>query len=206
MAVTLLAVFAAPALAGQASSGQLFFYPCTSCHPIAPGSIAAGRQLPNGFKSHQIVLEGHDSLGQGKAACLACHEDAAKNPGMLKTLDGSLVEITGDVSLVCARCHSGKYAEWQEGHPRSQHAQVHRVRLPRPPHARSSSTPVRCSRLWGAASSSRCCPRRRRSCRCRSAPRTPKPYTPAWFAVAVMLGVVAAGGIVVKLTQGRSKR
>ncbi|MEI8083949.1 MAG: hypothetical protein WCI74_19095, partial [Actinomycetes bacterium] len=104
-----------PAYAGQASSGQLFFYPCTTCHPIVPGSIEAGRKLPNDFKGHEIELEGHDSLGKGEAACLACHEDADKNPGMLKTLDGSLVDITGDVSLVCARCHSGKYSEWQQG-------------------------------------------------------------------------------------------
>ncbi len=116
--------------------GELFFDPCTSCHPVAPGSIEGGRKLPNDFKGHEIVLEGHDKLGPGEAACVVCHEDAEKNPGMLKTIDGSLVDIKGDVSLVCFRCHSQKYAAWKAGRPRARVIQVHGGGLPRPSHAR----------------------------------------------------------------------
>ena len=57
----------------------------------------------------------HDVLGKGDAACLVCHDDPAKNPGMLKLADGSLVDIKGDVAAVCFRCHSTKYKEWKAG-------------------------------------------------------------------------------------------
>jgi len=183
----------------------LFFYPCTSCHPIAPGSIAAGRKLPNDFKSHEIVLQGHDSLGEGRTACLACHEDSAKNPGMLKTLDGSLVEITGDVSRVCARCHSGKYAEWQEG--------IHGRNMPKctasgchDPHTPQYIYAGPLLPFVGSGFQFQVLPHFAEFMPLPSAPRTPKAYTPAWFAVVVVLGVIAAGGIGVKLTLGRSKR
>lgn len=115
----------ATALAGRASSGELFFYPCDSCHPVtigANGEPLAGT-LPIEFAGHEIVLEGHDQLGIGDAACLACHDDPASDPGMLKLADGSLVEITGDTAAVCYRCHSEKYEEWEAGtHGRGQPA------------------------------------------------------------------------------------
>ena len=116
----LAAVFAAssvPAFAGQSSSGELLYYPCTSCHPVhlIPGTDKPDRALPNGFQGHQIVLWGHDKLGQGDAACPVCHDDMTRNPGKLKTADGSLIDITGDISLVCYRCHSTKYKEWKAG-------------------------------------------------------------------------------------------
>jgi hypothetical protein len=108
------ALWAAPAFAGQASSGQLFFYPCTSCHPLGAGNTPL-HPLPNNFKGHQIVLEGHSALGVGEAACLTCHDDPTRNPGMLKTANGSLVPITGDIAQVCYRCHEDKYKEWKAG-------------------------------------------------------------------------------------------
>ncbi|MDR3687444.1 MAG: hypothetical protein P4L93_10860, partial [Coriobacteriia bacterium] len=37
-ALAVCALLAAPAFAGRASSGELLFYPCTSCHPV--GEIA----------------------------------------------------------------------------------------------------------------------------------------------------------------------
>jgi len=120
---------AAYASAGQASSGQLFFYPCTSCHPVfmvpgaTPGSEKPSKALPNGMQGHQIVLEAHDKLGE--EACVVCHDDPERNPGKLKLIDGSLIDITGDMSLVCYRCHEAKYKEFRAGtHGRHQESCV----------------------------------------------------------------------------------
>lgn len=105
------------AVAGQASVGRLTFYPCTRCHPVTidPATGKSTRPVPNDFKGHKIVLEGHDKLGKGDLACLVCHDDASRNPGKLKAIDGSLVDVTGDVSLVCYRCHEAKYREFKAG-------------------------------------------------------------------------------------------
>jgi hypothetical protein len=108
--------WAAPALAAGASSGELFFYPCTSCHPVTSAkSGQPPKVLPNGFKGHDVSLAGHDKLGRGTDACLVCHDDPSRNPGMLKLGDGTFVDIRGDVARVCYRCHSDKYKEWQAG-------------------------------------------------------------------------------------------
>jgi hypothetical protein len=117
IALFIIAVFVAPALGGQASSGELFFYPCTSCHPVRliPGTEKPAGNLPNDFQGHGIVLVGHDALGAGGAACAVCHDDPAKNPGMLKLADGTLIDIKGDVSLVCYRCHSTQYKQFKAG-------------------------------------------------------------------------------------------
>ena len=117
LAFLFLFASAAPALAIQASSGELLFYPCTDCHPVTiiPGTNRPSRPLPNDFKGHDIVLQGHDKLGKGNTACLACHDDPSRNPGMLKLADGSLIDIKGDVAQVCYRCHSAKYKEWKAG-------------------------------------------------------------------------------------------
>ncbi|MDO8964043.1 MAG: cytochrome c3 family protein [Coriobacteriia bacterium] len=112
-----------PAFAGQAGSGELFFYPCTSCHPVTmiPGTEDPSRPLPNGFKGHDVTLEGHDKLGRDDVACLTCHDDPAKDPGKLKIAGGGVVDIKGDVSQVCYRCHSAKYKEFKAGtHGRGQ--------------------------------------------------------------------------------------
>jgi hypothetical protein len=114
--VTLLAavilVFAAPtgADAGKPATGEPLFYPCTSCHPAGEGKV-----LPNDFKGHRIKLQGHDVLGKGDQACLICHDAPTKDPSKLKLIDGSLIDIKGDVALVCFRCHSAKYNEWKAG-------------------------------------------------------------------------------------------
>lgn len=104
------------AYAGTASTGELAFFPCTKCHPVAVGSDGepTGR-LPNGFKKHEIKLEVHDILGTGDTACLACHESPQKNPGKLILPDGSTVDVNGDVSRVCQRCHFEKYRQWKTG-------------------------------------------------------------------------------------------
>jgi hypothetical protein len=112
-----MAVSPAVALAGQAASGELLFYPCTSCHPVTmlPGTEQPSKRLPGGFKGHEIVLIGHKTLGQGSAACLVCHDDPSRDPSKLKLADGTLVDIKGNVALVCYRCHSTKYKEWKAG-------------------------------------------------------------------------------------------
>ncbi|MHB1342426.1 MAG: cytochrome c3 family protein [Coriobacteriia bacterium] len=106
----------APAHAGQSSTGELAFLPCTKCHPVTLGSDGKPvPPLPNGFEKHAIELEVHDTLGTDDKACLACHDDPSRNPGMLVLPDGTLVDITADVSRVCQRCHFEKYAEWKAG-------------------------------------------------------------------------------------------
>ena len=126
IAVAMAAALLAPATAhaGQASSGELFFYPCTTCHPVTmvpgptPGTEIPSRPLPNGMTGHTIVLEGHDKLGSPAdpgTACLACHDDPARNPGKLIIAGGGFVDIKGDVALVCYRCHEAKYKEFKAG-------------------------------------------------------------------------------------------
>ncbi|MRS13088.1 MAG: hypothetical protein EG823_08470 [Actinobacteria bacterium] len=73
------------------------------------------KALPIGMEKHEISLEVHDTLGTDDKACLGCHDDPSRNPGMLILPDGSLVDITGDVSRVCQRCHFEKYTEWEQG-------------------------------------------------------------------------------------------
>jgi hypothetical protein len=113
---------AAPAFAGQASTGQLFFFPCAQCHPVTmvpgPGGVEKpSHPLPNGMTGHTIVLETHDKLGGGDtdAACLTCHDDPTRNPGKLKIAGGKFIDIKGDISLVCYTCHEAKYKEFKEG-------------------------------------------------------------------------------------------
>jgi hypothetical protein len=204
---TLLIVSAAPALAGQASAGQLFFDPCTSCHPIAPGAIEGGRKLPNGFKGHQIVLEGHDKLGPAEEACVVCHDDADKNPGMLKSIDGSLVDIKGDVSLVCFRCHSTKYAEWKagthgRGSPKCTSSGCH------DPHTPGYIYAGPLMPFVGTGFQFRVLPDRKpfMPLMAPAPPGIPPVETPWWFPIVVTLGVVVAGGLVGTLIVGRSKR
>lgn len=115
--VLFVAFLAAPyAFAGQSATGELAFSPCTQCHPVTLGSDGEPtKELPIGLARHQVELEVHDILGEGDAACVACHDDPSRNPGMLLLADGSLVDITGDVSKVCQRCHFEKYREWEVG-------------------------------------------------------------------------------------------
>jgi hypothetical protein len=119
-ALILFALTAAPALGvGQASSGELLFYPCTSCHPVTDG-VASGA-LPNDFAGHQIELVGHDVLGEGIEACVVCHDDPSRDPGKLRVLGGGFVDAGGDISRACYTCHAGMYEEWAAGiHGRDQ--------------------------------------------------------------------------------------
>jgi len=109
--VVLLAMSPGIAYAGKPGTGEPLFYPCSACHP----TDGSAEGLPNDFTGHRIKLQGHDVLGEGSQACLVCHDEASKDPGKLKLIDGSLVDITGDVALVCFRCHSAVYNEWKAG-------------------------------------------------------------------------------------------
>jgi len=207
-ALALWALVAAPAFAGRASSGELLFYPCTSCHPV--GEIAAtgkaDRALPGGFQGHQVVLAGHDKLGKGEAACLVCHDDMTRNPGMLKAIDGSLIDIkTGDISLVCFRCHSTKYNEFKAGtHGKHQASCVaagcHDPHTPGYIYAPPLMPFVGTGFQFKVLST-------REPFKALAAPAPNPPVsTPWWFAAIAALGMVTAGGLIGMLASGRFKR
>jgi hypothetical protein len=195
------------ALAGQASSGQLLYYPCTSCHPVhlIPGTKTPTRRLPNGFTGHGIVLEGHDKLGAGGAACLACHDDPTRNPGKLKTAEGTLIDITGDTALVCYRCHSTKYKEWKAGthgkhKPSCVAAGCHDPHTPRSIYAAPLMPFV------GTGFQFRILPVREPFSPLAPPAPSPPVTVPPWFVVLSVVAVVVAGGLAGGLVTGRSQR
>lgn len=204
LALATLALAAAPpAFAGQASSGELLFYPCTSCHPVRQGQAA--RKLPNGFKGHEVVLEGHDKLGKGDAACLVCHDDRGRNPGKLKLVDGSLIDIQGDVAQVCFRCHSAKYEEWKAG--------THGKRRPKctaagchDPHTPGSVYAAPMLPFMGGGFQVNVLPERRTFVALAQPAPPPGVETPMWFSIVAVVGLVAVGGQMVRLALGRRTR
>jgi hypothetical protein len=197
---------AAPAFAGAASLGQPLFYPCTSCHPVTLG--ADGRPtkpLPNGFTGHVIALESHDKLGQGNAACLVCHDDPSRDPGKLKLIDGSLVDITGDVSRVCYRCHEQKYKDWQAGTHGKHEAKCtaagcHDPHTPAYVFA-SAVLPFSASGFQVRAVSDR-----KAFTPLASAPLPPPVKTPSWLLIATTIGMTVSAGLVGSMILRRPKR
>lgn len=199
-ALWLLALAPAPALAGQASAGELFFYPCSSCHPVVPGA-----PLPNEFKGHGIVLQGHDKLGKADTACLACHDDPAKDPGKLKLADGSLIDITGHVAQVCYRCHSAKYQEWTAGihgknKPKCTSSGCHDPHTPGYIYAEPLRPFVATGFQFAAVSE------RVAFTPLAAPPPDPHVLTPPWYSAVALVGLVIAGGLLGSLFVGRSKR
>ena len=207
-ALAVLAMCAVPAFAGQASTGELLFYPCTSCHPLhtIPGTERATKPLPNNFAGHQIVLEGHDVLGAGHAACPVCHDDQTRNPGMLKTVDGTLTDIkTGNIAAVCERCHEDKYRDWKAGthgkhKPSCVAAGCHDPHTPQFIYA-APLTP-----FIGTGFQFQVLPQR--VAFRPLAPPAPSPATiiPGWFTLMALLGFVVVAGLVGTLASGRFKR
>lgn len=116
--VALVVLPVAPAIAGQASTGKLLFYPCTDCHPVTVDKVTGkpSHPIPIDFKGHGIVLEGHDVLGKDEAACLTCHDDSEHNPGLLRAVDGTRIDVkTGDIARLCQKCHFEKYNQFKQG-------------------------------------------------------------------------------------------
>jgi len=204
--IALWALVAPGAFAGQASTGELAFYPCTQCHPVTLGPDGKPtKPLPIGLEQHEITLEVHDILGTDDKACLACHDDPSRNPGMLILADGSLVEITGDTARVCQRCHFEKYREWTSGihgrdAPKCTAAGCHDPHTPSwiyiealPPF---QGTGMQVHAVW-----------EREPFMPFAGPPVPPPvFTPTWFVVLTVLGGVAILGLVGYMTLGRSKR
>jgi hypothetical protein len=206
-ATVLLLSSAAPAFAGQASSGELLFYPCTSCHPVAliPGTEKPAKPLPNNFQGHQIVLVGHDKLGKGEAACAACHNDPFVNPAMLKAIDGSLVDIKGDVSLVCYRCHSTKYKEFKAG-THGKHKATCVAAGCHDPHTPGFIYAGPSMPFIGTGFQFKVLSLRAPFRPLASPAPAPAVVIPSWFFVVGLVGLIAVGGLAGTLVLGRSKR
>jgi len=206
LSLTASLVFAAPAFAGHSSTGKAAFLPCTRCHPVfVDANDQPTKPLPNGFKKHEITLEVHDVLGKGTEACLACHDDPTRDPGKLKTPDGTLVDITGDISRVCQKCHFEKFREWQAG--------IHGKREPKctaagchDPHTPSWIYVAALPPFQGTGMEVRAVAPR--AAFKPFAPPAPAPPvdTPIWLVVVASLGAVVSAGAVAYLVLGRSGR
>ncbi len=210
LAVSLAAIaffaLAAPAFAGHSSTGKAAFLPCTRCHPVfVDANDQPTKPLPNGFKKHEITLEVHDVLGKGGEACLMCHDDPTRDPGKLKTPDGTLVDITGDVSRVCQKCHFEKYREWQTGvhgksQPKCTSAGCH------DPHTPSWIYIAALPPFQGTGLEVRAVSKRE-PFKPLAAPSPDAPVnTPLWIMIVASLGTVVSAGIVALLVFGRPKR
>lgn len=200
LVVCLLAALPAQVFAGQASTGELFFYPCTSCHPVQ-----AGTSLPNGFKRHQIKLVVHDKLGSGAKACLVCHDDPAKDPSKLKLVDGSLVDIKGDISKVCYRCHSDKYKEW-EGGVHGKRAEKCTAAGCHDPHTPSWIYAEPTQPFVGTGFQARAVSEREPFKPFAGAPEPAGVLTPGWLKLATLLGGLTSFGLIGTMIVGRPKR
>lgn len=206
--IALAFVLGSPTLAsaGHASTGELAFYPCTRCHPVTLGADGKPtKPLPMGLEKHEIVLESHDILGAGDKACLACHDEPTKNPGMLKLADGSLIEVDGDTSRVCQRCHFEKYRDFQVG--------VHGKRAAKCTAAgcHDAHTPswiyvAALPPFQGTGFEVRAVGERVAFTPFAPPPVYPPVETPLWLTIVASLGAVVSAGMVGLIIRGRSKR
>jgi hypothetical protein len=194
------------AFAGHSSTGKAAFLPCTRCHPVfVDADDKPTKPLPNGFKKHEITLEVHDVLGKGTEACLICHDDPTRDPGKLKAPDGSLIDVTGDVSRVCQKCHFEKYREWQAG--------IHGKREPKctsggchDPHTPSWIYIAALPPFQGTGMEVRAVSTRAPFKALASPPLDPPVTTPLWLVIVASLGAVVSAGTIAYLVMGRSKR
>jgi hypothetical protein len=182
---------ASSAFAGRSSTGEQAFYPQPP--------------LPNGFQKHTITLEVHDTLGKGDEACLACHDDPSRNPGMLLAPDRSLIDIKGDVSRVCQTCHFEKYTEWKQG--------VHGNNMPKcsaagchDPHTPSWIYVAALPPFIGTGTEVRAVSEREAFTPLAGVPVAPPVSTPTSLVVVALIGAVMAAGALSLLIPGRAKR
>ncbi len=198
--------FAASAFAGHSSTGELNFYPCTDCHPVVLGPDGKPtKPLPNGMKKHEITLEVHDTLGKDDKACLFCHDDPSRNPGKLLLPDGSFVDITGDISRVCQRCHFEKYREFEAG-IHGNHMEKCTSAGCHDPHTPSWIYVGAIPPFQGTGMEVNAVGWDREPFRPFASPPVPPPvYTPMWMVVAAVLGLLTTLGIAGYLVFGRSK-
>lgn len=190
---------------GGAALGESLFYPCTSCHPVVDGRAA--KRLPIDFKGHRIELESHDVLGEGGSACVACHEDPARDPGKLKLIDGSLGDMDSDddVARLCYRCHSEKYKEWTigaHGKPTGKctSAGCHN------PHAPAWIYAEPLLPFVGTGFTARAVSDRQPFTPLAGAPEPAPVYTPWWLILATGVGGVVSAGLIGFITIGRRTR
>jgi hypothetical protein len=188
---------------GSAASGELLFYPCTSCHPVIDGTPSAA--LPNDFPGHQVTLEVHDVLGKGSKACLVCHDDPAKDPGKLRVIDGFVDIDADDAARVCYQCHSDKYKEWEVG--------IHGKRLPKcssagchNPHSPSWIYAEPLLPFVGVGFQSRAVSERTTFTPLAGAPIDAPVTTPAWLRTGTMIGGLVVFGLLGFVIVGRPKR
>lgn len=206
LSVLALVSFSAPAFAGSASTGELAFVPCTDCHPVTVGADGKPtKPLPNGFEKHEIELEMHDILGEGDKACLACHDDPSRDPGKLILPDGSFVDVTGDTSRVCQRCHFEKYRDWQVG-VHGNHAEKCTSAGCHDAHTPSYIYVPALPPFQGTGMEVRAVSAREPFKPMASPPVPPPVYTPMWLTIAASFGAVILVGTVGFLVAGRPKR
>jgi hypothetical protein len=199
-------IFAVPAFAGHSSTGKAAFVPCTRCHPVTVDDDGRPTKvLPNGFKKHEITLEVHDVLGKDEAACLACHDSPQRDPGKLLTPDGTLVDVTGDVSRVCQKCHFEKYREWKAG--------IHGKRAPKctsggchDPHTPSWIYVPALPPFLGTGIEVRAVSDRQPFKPLASPPIEAPVTTPLWLVIVTSIGAAVSAATVAFLVTGRSKR
>ena len=211
-AIALLGVGASSAFAAQASTGELLFYPCTSCHPLttvigADGKRHPTRTLPNNFQGHQIVLVGHDKIGTDEdSQCQSCHDAPERNPGLLKSVNGTLIDIkTGDIATVCERCHEDKYRDFKAG-THGKHKPSCVAAGCHDPHSPQFIYASPLMPFVGTGFQFQVLPER--VAFRPLPPPAPAPATviPGWFTVVSALGVLLAAGLVGTLVSGRFKR
>lgn len=205
LAIALALALPLTAAAGQASSGELLFYPCTTCHPVTMIGDKPSRALPGGFQGHAVKLEGHDALGAGEAACIACHDDPAKDPGKLKLADGTTVDITGDVSKVCYRCHSAKYKEFVSG-THGRHQAKCTAAGCHDPHTPAYIFAPQLMPFVGVGFQFKALDEREPFTPLMAPPVDPGVVTPVWFSALSVIGIFVAGGFLGMLLKGRSQR
>lgn len=206
LTVAALVILAAPAFAGQSSTGELAFYPCGECHPVVLGADGKPTTpLPNDFEQHDIILEVHDTLGTDDRACLACHDDPARDPGMLVLPDGSLEPVTGDVSRVCQRCHFEKYREWEVGIHGKHEAKCTSSGC-HDPHTPSWIYIPALPPFQGTGIEVRAVSQREAFTPLAGPPVPAGVITPIWLSLAAALGALTAVGLIGFLVLGRTKR